>query len=987
MPKGEQASKSDRHRGNSIRRSSSLQCDHSVRQSIKETIEFERLNQTSDTTLVPCAVRVPRLIVDHSAFVTLTTFLTFYALVGDDVRLIFTNKPADYLFDIFTGVCLLVFSIELVLSCMGKPDYFGGFYFGLDMVSTVTLVLDITIVSEIFVSDEESVEGVKNSKTARGAAKAARVVRVLRLVRILKLYKAFMESRASKVDKDRNEQDDDDWDDETDESMDSEELAIESNVGKKLSDLTTRKCVILILAMMLIYPQLKTDPEDLLPMSQEYAANVVHEAFVEMEQRNGSRHMYEEALLRQIHYHNWFAEDSANCGIETVCPSTYKLPLFWFGLSSNDGDLLDTYARTARINENSVASWEEAMKTSMERGLLILNYGLMPEVVQKMLSSSWDLECRSGSRVRRGISLLSKHLPGRVEYTVQCPDNLRSVERTFRTAKLMTKQQFQSWYFAFYFDRREIVSLEAVANLITTAFVCVILLGTSMMFSHDAQELVLKPVEAMMLKVHMIRINPLIAAKLTDDAFKHEEIRKSKSRKLERDPCRKKLRTLMRTLMGTSSDHGRPMETKILEATIIKLGTLLALGFGTAGMNIISHNMQGQDSASVDGMVPGTPVDCIIGYAQIGEFCTFTEVLQTRVMTFVNQVAEIVHSVVDGFHGAPSRTTGDAFLVVWTVYEGDVRFIHKLADMAVVACALILTGINRAPVLAAYRSHPGLQQRLRSKTRVTLTFGLHFGWAIEGALGTEYKIDASYVSPNVSIVQNVEKASALYGTSILVTEALHNLLTINTVPHLRLIDQVKVRGSPKPMNLFSLDLHYLDLEVEDVFEIRWTVRQRFRARQRLEAEKNFRLQDCFQTSLLFLGHPDLVAMRAPYTVEFVQVFGMGYQNYSLGEWHAARRLLQRAKSLLAFEDGPCEALLRYMGMSHRCIAPAWWKGFHPLEDLPPCSTSRSTNTLLDAIEVLPVGPPALYAIMSADIVNASKEILDEEPALIQIKLR
>jgi len=28
-------------------------------------------------------------------------------------------------------------------------------------------------------------------------------------------------------------------------------------------------------------------------------------------------------------------------------------------------------------------------------------------------------------------------------------------------------------------------------------------------------------------------------------------------------------------------------------------------------------------------------------------------------------------------------------------------------------------------------------------------FGLHFGWAIEGSIGSEYKIDASYLSPNV----------------------------------------------------------------------------------------------------------------------------------------------------------------------------------------------------------------------------------------------
>eukprot|EP00971_Amphidinium_carterae_P028218 555703-Amphidinium_carterae.1 len=37
------------------------------------------------------------------------------------------------------------------------------------------------------------------------------------------------------------------------------------------------------------------------------------------------------------------------------------------------------------------------------------------------------------------------------------------------------------------------------------------------------------------------------------------------------------------------------METVVLEKTLIKLGSLLAIGFGEAGANIVSHNMSGAD--------------------------------------------------------------------------------------------------------------------------------------------------------------------------------------------------------------------------------------------------------------------------------------------------------------------------------------------------------------------------------------------------------
>jgi hypothetical protein len=36
---------------------------------------------------------------------------------------------------------------------------------------------------------------------------------------------------------------------------------------------------------------------------------------------------------------------------------------------------------------------------------------------------------------------------------------------------------------------------------------------------------------------------------------------------------------------------------------------------------------------------------------------------------------------------------------------------------------------------------------------------IYIGWAIEGAIGSEYKIDASYLSPNVNISARLEAAS------------------------------------------------------------------------------------------------------------------------------------------------------------------------------------------------------------------------------------
>lgn len=63
-------------------------------------------------------------------------------------------------------------------------------------------------------------------------------------------------------------------------------------------------------------------------------------------------------------------------------------------------------------------------------------------------------------------------------------------------------------------------------------------------------------------------------------------------------------------------------------------------------------------------------------------------------------------------------------------------------------------------------------------------FGLHVGWAIEvsasewssmderlfvqGAIGSGFKIDASYLSPNVNMASRLEAATKQFGTGLLI---------------------------------------------------------------------------------------------------------------------------------------------------------------------------------------------------------------------------
>jgi hypothetical protein len=112
------------------------------------------------------------------------------------------------------------------------------------------------------------------------------------------------------------------------------------------------------------------------------------------------------------------------------------------------------------------------------------------------------------------------------------------------------------------------------------------------MFSSTTNELVINPIESMIHKVKKIARNPLEAAQeeenqaLALEQFLIEEESKKKGKK------KKKKKT-----------KEAPYETVILENTIVKIGALLAIGFGEAGSEIIAKNME--ESGEVDPMLPG----------------------------------------------------------------------------------------------------------------------------------------------------------------------------------------------------------------------------------------------------------------------------------------------------------------------------------------------------------------------------------------------
>lgn len=236
---------------------------------------------------------------------------------------------------------------------------------------------------------------------------------------------------------------------------------------------------------------------------------------------------------------------------------------------------------------------------------------------------------------------------GNYTYPTAIPlDSLRDVEK-----EIVVHEDKDKKLNVAVFDLRKNNKLQALLSICTTIFVVFVLGAGTLILSRVTQEMVITPIEEMMTKVKRISENPL-------KAQQDEENEQLIIEKYELGGSKKKSKEA-------------PLETVMLEQTLIKIGGLLALGFGEAGSSIIAKNMSGGED--INPMLAGQKVICIFGFCDIRNFTDATEELQEGVMLFVNEIGEIVHGIVDRYSGAANKNIGDAFLLVWKFDEDSME--------------------------------------------------------------------------------------------------------------------------------------------------------------------------------------------------------------------------------------------------------------------------------------------------------------------------
>jgi len=701
------------------------------------------------------------------------TLFTLYALFSDDLRILTVDATGDIVYTALSSISFFLFLAEIMLQCWCREQYMrlpnmskirtanecglrwkerlyilrsalaiGSFYFWLDLLATISLSFEIPWMSSSpsTSSSDGGIENARAGRASRAGARAARVikvVRMIRLVRLVKLYKYFGGATSTS----------------TKQTKRHRESAVVAPAQMESDDDVMRN---------------KKDGGDGVDMPPESRVGT------EMSDRTtkkvivGILVMLIGIPLLQINDVQYKEE----FGMQMVFEQRQHLSTLVKEGSKDDGGRIHEATTDWLFSENLFLQTSEC---------IYLEYDGFRDQEHTLGPIPPD---------RADPSLLQGPEKAKVILSVALQED--AVDQNLQMMAI--------------FDISARAREEAILGILLTTFVIGLLAVGTMTFSRDVNTLVILPIEKMVQLVRDISANPL-----------------GKDYSLGPDQIRE-------------MDDG--METTLLLRTISKIAGLMRVGFGEAGAEIIGRNLnatQGHDDdnydqigfsgsgnekdgwgsrgrgggeTAVNVLGNGTKIRSIFAFCDVRKFTDTTECLQEEVMLFVNRIAHILHSIVVQCGGAANKNIGDAFLLTWKLglapapatasasctpstfpEEGN----RLAADKALYSLLKTMVEMIRYEDFICNFSPTALgalyERMPRYKCRIGC--GLHVGWAIEGAIGSDKKIDASYISPHVNWSEHLESSTKEYGVAVLMSEPFYDLLSAEAKSHCRQVDRIK----------------------------------------------------------------------------------------------------------------------------------------------------------------------------------------------------
>lgn len=805
-------------------------------------------------------------LMETTVFQLLLLVITFYSLFFDDYQQLICGKQLDSYFDVFSITIMSIFAIELVVSSLFIKGYFNSYFFYLDLISTLSIIVDLNMFKNVLNTSFSS-----GSNSIARIGKLVRLVRLIRLFRISRIYKSFSKSKISSAPRKINRlakhakavRELQRLDAFNEPRMDATGLTLgkistlsaevkqkvnkvahkDSKVGKKISEVATKTVILMVFILLILLPIFNAD-------------------FWTDTGYSGSAYCQEFSFI--------------------INQSSFK----------------------TKSNLTSIVYFEEAANFDPTNQTAMLHY------ITKTVKINMQ-------NLALGKLLRVKFAWRDIDYYYDADYSLRRYEEMIITQCTANNDMIV----IIYQDDATYALLASGLNILRTIYICLALLGGSYLFSSNAQRLVIVPIERMIEKAANVIQHP---QEIKEEAFIEQEEKEHKA-------YMNSIEGKLEELDNNDNFEGKQLETMFLEEAISKISVLLGVGLGDAGSELIYNYLKNEK----DILNIATEIEAIFGFCDIRNFTDATEVLQEEVMIFVNTIAEIVHSLADMSLGAANKNVGDAFLVVWRIRPEDALPINKnqvdmshvwsnIADLALFAVLCMHAEMGRNYELKRFVEKEEMQARIGKNFRVRLGFGLHFGWSIEGALGSLFKIDATYLSPHVNMAARLEGDTKIYGIPILMSGEFFDLLSLPVKIYCRQVDSIGGYERSPALRLYSplvTDKHikYTHSNPVDRHIQKTKERSNFKKVIRYEIH-NGRLIG----KRIFQNSQDVSMLVSSVDHMLVRHYRKGYDEFKDGRWTKAKEEFTKVLEIDP-KDGPSLFLMAYM-KEMMFKKPDWWNG-------------------------------------------------------------
>jgi len=217
--------------------------------------------------------------------------------------------------------------------------------------------------------------------------------------------------------------------------------------------------------------------------------------------------------------------------------------------------------------------------------------------------------------------------------------------------------------------------------------------------------------------------------------------------------------------------------------------------------DVVKELLKKQDDLVLD----GEERELSILFSDIRRFTSMAEKMSPDdLCAFLNEYLTPMTEAVMERRGTVDKFIGDAIMAFWNAPLDTPNHVFN-------TCECALTMLNELEVL-------NNSWRQRGLPEVRIGVGIHCGVARVGNMGSQQRFDYTIMGDAVNLASRLEGLTRLYGTDILVSDAVYTILKESDF-FFRRIDTVRAVGKTTPVILYQLMGLSKDQTAENVQEI------------------------------------------------------------------------------------------------------------------------------------------------------------------------